>query len=282
MKNKNLYIFLLAPLAALLYLVPTAVFAASISFVPSPTASSVNGTVQFEVHLNTGADSINAADGAISIPGGLTVTNVSTGGSAFSLWPTEPQVALGNNSISFAGGVPGGISPGQDLLLFTITAHAAKPGVYIVRSQNIAAYKNDGLGTRVSSTEVAYPIDITNNLASTNNTVIDSTPPQFVYVEVGKDSALFADKWYLSFSAQDNESGVSSYQVREGWFSPYVPADGYYVLHDQSLSSPIFVRATDAAGNVATTAIPASHQNFTPLLVGGVILLLVLLVFALS
>ena len=105
----------------------------------------------------------------------------------------------------------------------------------------------------------------------------DTAPPQFVSVAVGSDPSLFGGKFYLSFFAQDSQSGVDHYEVKEGLFGGYVRADRYYVLHDQSLRSDISVRAVDVAGNTVIATIPAAHQSHTLWLFAGGILAVLLL-----
>ena len=274
-------------LAVLLYTMPFFAHAATLSFVTTPAESVVNQQMRVSVHLNTGTDSINAVEGLIMLPASVQLSQLNTGGSGFSLWPTEPQFSFSTHRIVFAGGVPGGVVPKQDILLFTFSLTASSTGAYTVSSQDVAVYRNDGLGTRLVVPNHSQDIKVgrtngTVSSAASPDAIPDTTPPHFVSVAMGSDPSLFGGKFYISFFATDNQSGIDHYDIKEGWSTKYLLADRYFVLHDQTLQSIIYVRATDAAGNSVVTVIPATHEPSRLWVVGGGILFVVLLVWVVA
>ena len=272
-KKYYLHVRLVWLLALCAFVLPVLAQAATISFVISPAQVSVGRPATIAVHLNTDSDSVNAADGSISIPAGLVVGDVDVGGSAFSLWPTEPQFNLSTHQIVFAGGVPGGIAPTQDALLFTFVVTASSTDTYTIATKAISVYKNDGLGTRLVAPQATRDVAVVHGGAPAAPSAADRTAPQFVSVSIGSDPSLFGGKYYLSFFANDSQSSIDHYDVKEGWFGGYVRADRYWVLRDQGLRSDISVRAFDTAGNMVTQTIPASHKSNTVWIVWALLLL---------
>lgn len=275
--NTALYLTKLSFVFTLLFMglaVPQ-VYAARIFFSTSPATPAAGETFTILVHLDTGADSVNAVEGSLDL-GTLRVERVHTGGSALSLWPSEPKYSLGSHTVEFAGGVPGGIAEGKEVQLFSIEAQAPAAGTYTVSSASVRAFKNDGKGSAVAVAPASKKISVTSeNAEPAAAKPKDTTAPQFVSLEVGQDSSLFDGRQYVSFFATDEGSGVTRYQVKEGWFSLYHDADRYYVLADQDRGSDIWVRATDDAGNTVTKKIPSEHGTSAwRWIAGGILILL--------
>lgn len=253
------------------YSVGTPVQAAQIMFSTAP-APAAGKPFTIEVRLNTQDDAINAAEGSVTLSG-LDVQSVSTGGSALSLWPVAPQYSLSTHSIEFAGGLPGSIAAGEDILLFTIVAQAPV-GSYPLSAAGVRVFKADGRGTPVAVAAFSKKVAVAAAGGASPAAVKDTTAPQFVSVEVGHDPSLFDGQTYLSFFATDDQSGVTSYEVREGWLGGYKKADRYYVLADQTQGHDVWVRATDAAGNTTIKKISAVHGSSTLWWwLGGILLL---------
>lgn len=253
--------------------------AAQITLSTSPSAPAAGEWFDISVRLSTQDDALNAAEGSVSL-GTLDVKSVSTGGSAMSLWPVEPHYSLGSRSIEFAGGVPGSIAAGEDVLLFVIKAKAPAAGTYSVSAGSARAFKSDGRGTPVAIAATSKKIAVSSVSSGTAAPESkDASAPQFVSVEIGQDPSLFDGRKYLTFFATDDQSGVDRYQVKEGWFGSYRDADRYYVLADQEQGTALWVRATDAAGNTATKKVPTAHPlGAWKVAAGGILILLALAV----
>ena len=88
--------------------------------------------------------------------------------------------------------------------------------------------------------------------------MIDATSPEEFKPEIGKASAVFEGKYFLSFVTQDRMSGVAHYEVAElrrtllggtEEKKEWKVGESPYLLEDQSLRSVIKVKAVDKAGN---------------------------------
>jgi hypothetical protein len=243
--------FLLAPLA----------HAASVSLVSSDATPAAGNPFTLTLQFAAGNDSVNAVDGSVSIPDGVTVMRVATGDSLMHLWPVGPLYVASDKKVEFTGGVPGGLGKGISGTLLTVTVVAEKEGAYRFSASG-NAYKNDGTGARIALAGTGA--SVTAGPAGKDaapEMPADRTPPVFTATGVGSDPALFDGKYFASFFAADADSGIDYYTVQEGWWGTPVRADRYYVLRDQSLSTSITVRAVDKAGNVAKSTIAAAHPN---------------------
>lgn len=130
--------FLIAPLA----------FAASLSLSPATGVYSSNQTFTARVVVNTGSDSINAADGTIKFnPSELSVVSVSKG-SVFNLWTAEPSFSNSAGTISFSGGTPTGYKGAAGTVL-NITFKTKGSGPTKVNFSNGSVLAADGMGTNV-------------------------------------------------------------------------------------------------------------------------------------
>jgi hypothetical protein len=119
-------------------------------------------------------------------------------------------------------------------------------------------YANDGKGTRipvimknlvikVGPKKVGLaPNDEWGSLVSKDNIA----PENFIIVP-GQDLSMFEGKKFVFFSAVDNQSGISYYEVSENG-APSVRSGSTYVLQDQNSSSRLKVTAFDKAGNKRT------------------------------
>lgn len=79
---------------------------------------------------------------------------------------------------------------------------------------------------------------------------IDTTTPATLQTEIGSDPSLFEGRYFASFSATDQLSGIDRYDVWEtglDWTTGVKPP---YELRHQDPSQPIRVRAIDKAGNM--------------------------------
>jgi hypothetical protein len=257
MRTFSLYQVRILSLATLLFMAMGA-HAATLS-VQLPASVPIGVPFTIQVMLDSGGDVLNAIDGTVHIPSGISVQSVDTGSSLLALWPVEPVYRVSDDLISFAGGTPGGLAANTTGTVFTITAVADAPGTYRFSTANVSGYLNDGKGTRVAIAVASGSTNASATAPAPAGTPADSIAPVFTSVAIGSDASLFGGQYFASFYATDSGSGVDYYEVKEGWWSPYVRADRYYVLHDQSLQTDVTVRAVDGAGNAVTATIPAAH-----------------------
>ena len=236
------------------------------------------------VYFNAEGDNINTVDGTIQISGDAAkVTELSLGGSVLPLWPNKPSLtsSKGSNLISFVGGIPGGLNQG-DGLLFNIIFTSVKPGQITIQPQNIVAYKNDGLGTKVPANmkplvvSVAQssnePVDAWRNLIAADN-----IPPENFSIALGQDPNSFDGKKFITFDTTDGQSGIDHYEVKEG-VKDTVRSGSPYILQDQTASSIITVTAYDKAGNQRTISLTPSTGkiNWSLIIIWVIILSLII------
>lgn len=218
--------------------------------------TSKEDSTKYLIKLDTEGSTINTIDGTLSMTGfGKDISDISTGGSSFSLWPNKPS--LSNSTISFTGGVPSGIS-GKDLLVFTIYAKVADQKLASITFKNVVVYANDGKATpsAVKSSTSKFPTASTT--FATSSTPTDRTPPEPFSIELGKDDSLFDGKYFISFSTTDSDSGINHYEIQEGNNTP-IRSGSPYVLQDQTLASNITVTAFDDVNNKMTSTFGATN-----------------------
>ena len=260
--------------------------AAGVSFIAPANIVPVGSVFHIEVHLETGNDGINVVDGIVDIPKGIHVTNIETGNSLLSLWPTPPTYEPAKRQIIFTGGVPNGLHAQTDTILFRITAIPDQDGSYQFVASSTHVYENDGAGTIISLSPSTVTVHASGVAQPSSQVSVpatpspDLTPPIFAYVEIGRDLSLFNNEYYVTFQAHDAESGIDYYEVKEGLFGSYARANRYYVLQDQTLSTPLVIRAVDRAGNRATWIVPPEHTS-TLLLWEGILVILVIVLVVL-
>lgn len=222
--------------------------------------------VVLRVMLNTEGKSINTIEGNIQVKGfEKDILQIHEGGSDFTMWPDKPSLV--GDTISFVGGVPSGIDTGN-ALLFTIVAKPKDINMAYIAFKNITAYVNDGTGSTVSVKGDAIKLtEVSVNNANTVNSIgdtllSDTVPPLAFEVTLGQDSSILNGKYFISFSTNDANSGVSRYEVQEG-DGQLIRSGSPYQLQDQSLQSRVTVRAIDNAGNVQIATLePTSAVNW--------------------
>jgi len=237
---------------------PSFAFASNIYFETSRTNVSVGDTFIVSVKIDAGGTSLNTVEGDIVLESDkdvVTVNDFSLAKSVFSLWPKTPVISS-DGTISFVGGVPGGFKLDK-AILFNIIVEANKEGSIKIIPKNMAVYANDGKATRVSSelssltinvspkNESNAPLNEWGSLVST-----DKINPEEFAIIIGKDASLFEGKRFAFFTAVDNQSGISYYEVSENGKAP-IRSGSTYVLENQDLRiDPILtVTAYDKAGN---------------------------------
>lgn len=252
--NKKNYFFILALSAILL---PYSVFASTVYIDAGHPDFFVGDTILFSVRVDSENKNINAVEGEVLLDhaaDGVSLTDINTAGSKFSLWPGKPLPSASNTSISFAGGSPGGFNS-KDAVVFNIVLKLQETGQITLLPNNIGVYLNDGKGTK---DEVSVKDLIINVLPKKSDaqsaddwsTIIsnDKTAPESFEIIVSQDPSIFDNQYFISFFTTDAESGVAYYEVQEGE-RDLARTESPYLLQDQSLKNLVKVKATDKAGN---------------------------------
>jgi len=206
--------------------------------------------------LNT---SINSVEGEIvfgSQDNNFVVNDFSLAKSPFTLWPQTPSLSQDGNTVSFAGGIPGGFNSDK-VTLFNIIIETSKAGDINISPKDIVVFANDGNGTKLPVTASGLTIKVmpenegnTVNNEWSNLVAEDKQSPSVLLITVGKEASLFEGKRFAFFTAIDDQSGISYYEVSEDE-GPVVRSGSMYVLsnQDDSVTPNLVVTAYDKAGN---------------------------------
>lgn len=251
--HKKIYVVL----ALSAVFLPCSVFASTVYIDTDHSEFFVGDSILFSVRVDSENKKINAIEGSVLLDyptESMSLVDINTAGSAFSLWPSKPLPSLDNTSISFAGGYPGGFVS-KDAIVFNGVLKLSQTGEIKLSPNDIGVYLHDGKGTK----DGARVKDLTINVLpkksdeeSTNDwgTVIanDKMAPKSFAVTLGRDPFVFGNQYFINFFTTDADSGVAYYEAQEG-DGGFTRAESPYRLEDQSLKSVIMVKAVDKAGN---------------------------------
>jgi len=222
----------------------------------------VGDTVLINFYLDTEGVEINVLEGKIRVVGEVSIKSVSSGGSVFTIWQTQPTI-LGNE-ITFVGGTPTSVK-GKENKVFTVAIKPLGVGDIQLEPLPFQGYLADGKGTivvgRPSKFEsivvlesAGQPID---ESASQSR---DTVPPNPFTIEIGREGGSTDGKLFLSFISSDDGSGIKYYEVKEGDKITTV-SQGIYVLQNQTYSGEVTVTAFDNAGNMREQTINLGKIN---------------------
>jgi hypothetical protein len=250
--------------------------AMSLYFEKPESGVHVGDTVIVHAYLDTEGVEINGIEGAVKVNGAAAVTNLNVAGSVFSLWPNKPS--LSGDEISFVGGSPSGVF-GKKNKAFSIVLRATDIGKINLSVKQADVFLNDGKGTRsalIGKSESIEVLKADGNVSNQLGDLVlnDKTMPSSFKIELGKDASVFDGKYFISFYAEDNESGINRYEVRENGL-PAVRSGNSYVLEDQSLEGMVEVKAIDNAGNFRIETIDLNTKKDSSL---AFIIILVLMI----
>ncbi len=279
------YIFKYAILLLVVVLVPSITNAANVYFETTKDAVSVGDTFIISAKIDALNTSINSIEGDFIFESNnenLIVNDFSLAKSIFSLWPQTPSLSDDGNTISFVGGVPGGFNL-DDSILFNIIVEANKEGSIKLSPKDIIIFANDGIGTKVPVSISSLEIDVlpkNDNITPVNEwsdlVLNDKIAPEKFDIVIGKESTLFEGKRFAFFTAVDNQSGISYYEVSENG-KPSIRSGSTYVLENQDakMKPNLVVIAYDKAGNKTISV----YQNQGPSIFGLSYRLVIIIVF---
>jgi hypothetical protein len=211
--------------------------------------------------LDTGADRINTVSGELSYDQNiLDLISTSNANSVIPLW-VEAPASKTPGLVSFSGIVPGGFGgQGKIISLVFKSKIGDKDITKLVKVKKIEILRNDGAGTVVAVKIITPSVSLTNSLDISS--VGDTNAPEPFKPILSRNDPLLGNQSYLIFNTTDKGSGIDKYFVIE---SPvklnfksganleqnfiWAPAESPYLLQDQTLSSHIYVKAVDRAGN---------------------------------
>ena len=248
----------------LLYFVPTASFAADISFSADNNIFAQNEEFLVQVFLDTKDVKVNALEGTVVFPLDLLeLKEIRDGNSSINFWIEKPH-SVTAGKVAFSGITTGGFS-GPHRFLFGLVLEAKKVGSSSISFDNIKVLQNDGLGTKIPITETPFTFSISKESTGSvaeDLVIKDTDPPENFNPFIANDSTIFDGKYFLVFSTVDKGAGIDHYEVREGFWNKYVTVESPHLLEDQSLSKNIYIKAIDKSGNERLVKIEAQNPSF--------------------
>jgi hypothetical protein len=220
-----------------------------------------------DVLVDAGNDDLNAFEGKILFPQNLKLENINDGDSIINFWAEKPRVLEntlnGNKIIEFSGITPGGFSgilgpfqgthPGK-ILSFSLSSQSN--GSFEIQAKDFNFLLNDGQGSPANLTVASLKISITGEAAASSSTTQISRSfsiPETFTPQIASDPTIWNSRYFLVFDTEDKETGIDRYEVaetkKENADKIWIPAESPYLIKDQSLSSFIFVKAVNKAGN---------------------------------
>jgi len=264
---------------------PLATKGAILYLEPSTGQYYQNDVFLVEIRLDTQGEYINVVNIELKYPQDiLEAKDFSKGNSILTLWVKEP--AFSNGVILFIGGVPGGYwGAGGLLAKIAFRTHGTDTAkIEFLDSSKVLL--NDGKGTKARLTTKGAVFDILAEKLEVpkdewkEEIEGDNILPELFKVEINQDTAIFEGKYFITFSTTDKQTGIDYYEVKEGrrdWKRAISP----YVLENQKLTSDIWVKAIDKAGNYWMETLEAQNKpgiNYLVYVSLGLILVLVVVI----
>ncbi|NBD74200.1 hypothetical protein GVX82_04135 [Patescibacteria group bacterium] len=142
---------------ALALALPHLAAAASLQFSPSSGSYPQGQTFQVDIAINPEGDAVNSAEGVIEFDSSvLSVSNVSTDGSAFNLWVEDPTYSNSAGTISFSGGGTTPLSGASSIA--TISFRGTAVGAASVSVREVAILAGAGQDVTGDAGSASYTI----------------------------------------------------------------------------------------------------------------------------
>ncbi len=252
----------------------TPVFAASISAVPSVQSVHEGQTFSVDVFLDPQNESINTVSAEVQFSDNLTYVSSTDNNSIVGEWVESPALLSSKyHVVHFSALIPGGFagyidpfspSSRKSGLLVHLVFTASVSGPATISFNNFHAYINDGNGTEATVLSSDLHMIVEKGATLGSKEIQDTHIPDVFVPVLVHDPLLFNGKYSLVFSAKDSGSGINHYEIKEG-NGNWIRAQSPYVIQDQYLSVPMWVKAVDGVGNerVVSVVLPfidSSHQ----------------------
>lgn len=256
-------------------------YAAEVTFAVVPHDAHNDAVTVIEAYIDPKGIPLNAVEGAIGLLGAgvehVSSVVVETGGSAFTLWPVTPSYSIEEKVVRFTGGSPEGFV--EKGLLFRMRIFSKKPSEITVSWLRGAAYQSNGEGTLEGISSRSLVVSLSQSeLNQMNAASTDAVPPYFDTLLVSQDPDVYEGKYFVSFHAADDASGVERYEVIEGGVTTETQ-NGMYVLLAQDRKNRVVIIAYDKAGNSTSIKVPTRYEPLYNALIACIIFAAVLLVF---
>ncbi|MEN9582925.1 MAG: hypothetical protein RL641_879 [Candidatus Parcubacteria bacterium] len=253
--------------------------AAEIFFGSNQKEVSIGQSFEIGVFLNTTSESLNAISGTISFSkDNFTVTDIRDGNSIVNMWVERPAIstdATMPGAVTFSGIIPGGYV-GDKGYLFSIIFTAQKSGNTSISSTDETILRNDGQGTKTSITHAPLALSVISTPAGNTYTAPEDTiKPESFTPKITRDPNLYDNQYFIAFVADDKQSGIDHFEVKEGFWGKYTTAESPYVLKNQNLTSRVKVKAIDKSGNERVETVSAEHMGYKSVIFFSILILII-------
>jgi hypothetical protein len=258
-------------------------WAARISVTSSNETVTVGEVFPVTVILDTEDQTINAVQSTVSFPSDqFEFVSSDDSQSALNLWIQKPALQQ-DGRVAFSGIAPGGFMlPDAPLVTFMFKAIRAGEGtLMLVETKNLV---HDGVGTEAQVTAEKLTLVVTDGVVVPWAPSEDTDVPEHFTPTLVTDPDLFDGADTLVFSTTDKGSGMSHFEIKEGWFGSYTRTTSPYRIIDQTRSKQVAIKAVDQVGNERVEVF--YPQNFRPWyaqsqILGGIVILCLLVLCAL-
>jgi hypothetical protein len=291
-------------LSAIYFFVPVSAQAISIYFDPPEKDVHLGDTFVLNMRIDNEDECVNATDMTIKYDNSvMSAVDVGRGESLITLWIEPPVIDNAAGTITFVGGIPGGYcgrivgDPGLSNLLaklvfstsgLNLDTQVGDVGEVVIGEES-QVLLNDGFGTQAVFNTASSTITILERRSFVLNEWVDeiqndTIPPEAFVVELHRDPGVEGNKFFITFSTNDKQSGIDHYEVFESSLNnpgyeekTQKPAqwrviesnEQYYVLRDQTLNSKVIVKAVDKAGNEQIAELGDKDASSNPVAMFG-------------
>lgn len=235
-----------------------------------------NQVFRIDLLVNTENKNINAIESYVKFDSNvLELQKIYSGNSTISIWMKSPRSQ--GNEIFFSGITPGGLVVSEGKIVSALFV-AKKAGITTIEINKASVLLNDDNATEDSLKINNILLEITEKTLiipskpiidknettpekptipeeQINNTDLgvdllakDITRPDEFNIKIIKDQKINNGQFSIIFYAQDKDSGISHYEVKEGE-GEFKRAKSPYLLNNQDLTKEIQVKAIDNEGN---------------------------------
>lgn len=239
-------------LIIIFFLIPSISFGAVLYF----NQSKQDGLIRVDLLLNRQGKNINAIEGEFLFDHSIiSIKDIIYGNSPVTFWVEKPN-EFKDGVIRFSGIIPNGLFNGEEAILSVLFFSNSK-GQTDLNLKNVLLFENDGKATSIPVS--LKPITLSLSETEQDYYLDDNIPPDDFNILLSTSTAIFDGKYFISFLAQDKGSGISKYEIKEGFWGDFKEGMSPYLLENQSLKKKIYVRAYDKNGNMRISEFDAVY-----------------------
>ena len=255
------YIFIIFFSSLIIWGFAQTTLAAVISLSSDFATLHVGDTVAIKVKVNTEHEILNAIESTVTFPNSLLqYISSDDSDSVLNMWIQKPTIIDGSK-IHFAGVTPGGFVE-ADAPIVTLLFKVIGTGQANIELSETSLLKNDGAGTPAKTTQQSLHISVVDGASAITMQTVDTEIPEYFVPQIINDPDVFSGHATLIFSTTDKGSGIDHFEIKEGWLGQYKIATSPYEIINQSLDTPIYIKAVDRLGNARVEIF--YPQNYRP------------------